>query len=86
MIAIKYDSDKILLQIGVFKSFKNANNLLDFLKSKISDNLFLQTYKKETSDITYKLFAGPFNNDKAQRVAEKLLDLGYSTIYKNNED
>ena len=82
----QYDRNRTLLQIGVFKSFENANNLLDFLKSKISDNLFLQTYKKETGDITYKLFAGPFNNDKAQRVAEKLLDLGYSTIYKNNED
>ena len=80
---LKISDSKILLQIGAFNKIENANKLLDFLKSKINDNLFLQDFKKESKINLYKLFAGPFNSDnEANIVAEKLLDLGFSTIYK----
>ena len=74
---------KVILQIGAFNEKKNALSLLDFLKSKIDDNLFIKDSKILEGKVIYKLFAGPYNEEKIAKVsAEKLLELGFSTIYK----
>ena len=72
-----------LLQIGVFEEKKNALNLLTFLKSKIDDNLFIKNATILEDKIIYKVFAGPYKEEKIAKLsAEKLLELGFNTIYK----
>ena len=62
---------------------ENAINLLAFLKSKIDDNLKIKNLKILEGKVIYKLFAGPYQEEKIAKVsAEKLLELGFSTIYK----
>jgi len=74
---------KVILQIGAFNEKENALNLLAFLKSKIDDNLFIKDAKILEGKVIYKLFAGPYKEEKIAKVsAEKLLELGFSTIYK----
>ena len=76
-------NSKFLLQIGVFEEKKNALNLLIFLKSKIDDNLFIKNATILEDKIIYKVFAGPYREEKAAKLsAEKLLELGFNTIYK----
>ena len=76
-------NSKFLLQIGVFQEKENALNLLNFLKSKIDDNLFIKNATILEDKITYKVFAGPYEEEKiAKSSAEKLLELGFNTIYK----
>ncbi len=75
-------NSKLLLQIGVFKK-KNALNLLAFLKSKIDDNLFIKNATILEDKIIYKVFAGPYKEEKIAKLsAEKLLKLGFNIIYK----
>ncbi len=75
-------NSKFLLQIGVFKK-KNALNLLAFLKSKIDDNLFIKNATILEDKIIYKVFAGPYKEEKIAKLsAEKLLKLGFNIIYK----
>ena len=76
-------NSKFLLQIGVFEEKKNALNLLTFLKSKIDDNLFIKNATILEDKIIYKVFAGPYKEEKIAKLsAEKLLELGFNTIYK----
>ena len=73
----------ILLQIGAFQEKKNALDLLAYLKSKIDDNLFIKDTIIIKDKVIYKLFAGPYSGEKIAKVsAEKLLELGFTTIYK----
>ncbi len=73
----------ILLQIGAFKEKKNALDLLTFLKGKIDDNLFIKNSNTPESKIIYKVLAGPYKEDKIAKIsAKKLLELGFTTIYK----
>ena len=73
----------MLLQIGVFEEEKNALNLLTFLKSKIDDNLFIKNATILEDKIIYKVFAGPYKEENIAKLsAEKLLKLGFNTIYK----
>ena len=75
--------DKVILQIGAFNEKKNALSLLTFLKSKIDDNLFIKDSKLLDDKVIYKLFAGPYREEKIAKVsAKKLLELGFTTIYK----
>ena len=72
-----------ILQVGAFKNKRNALNLLNFLKNKIDDNLFIKDILILDNKLIYKVFAGPFKEEKiAKETAEKLLELGFSTIYK----
>ena len=76
-------NSKFLLQIGAFEEKKNALNLLTFLKSKIDDNLFIKNTKLLEDKIIYKVFAGPYKEETIAKLsAEKLLELGFNTIYK----
>ena len=76
-------NSKFLLQIGVFEEKINALNLLTFLKSKIDDNLFIKNATLLEDKIIYKVFAGPYKEEKIAKLsAEKLLELGFNTIYK----
>ena len=73
----------VMLQIGAFKEKRNALDLLDFLKNKIDDNLFIKDTKIPEDKIIYKLFAGPYKEEElAKFSAEKLLELGFSTIFR----
>ena len=77
------EKSKLILQIGAFKDEKNALKLLNFLKSKINDNLFIKNEIIFDNNLIYKVFAGPFREEKkAKFSAEKLLELGFTTIYK----
>ena len=72
-----------ILQVGAFKNKKNALNLLNFLKDKINDNLYIKDILILDNELMYKVFAGPYKEEKiAKDAAEKLLELGFSTIYK----
>ncbi len=76
-------TNKFLLQLGVFKDKTNALNLLNFLKSKISDNLYIENHNKENNDLIYKVFVGPFyKEENAKTTANKLLKLGFKSIFK----
>ena len=76
-------SSNFILQVGAFKEKKNALNLLNFLKNKIDDNLFIKDILVLDSDLIYKVFAGPYKEEKiAKEAAEKLLELGFRTLYK----
>lgn len=79
----KDNSLPILLQIGVFKDKNNALNLLNLLKNKIEDNSFIKDNIKINNQFIYKVFVGPFEKEEyAKKTAEKLLELGFSSIYK----
>ena len=74
---------KLLLQIGAFEDKKNALDLLTFLKTKIDDNLFIKDAIILENKLIYKLFAGPYKEEKIAKASEqKLRDLGFSAIYK----
>ena len=76
-------ASNFILQVGAFKNKQNALNLLNFLKNKIDDNLFIKDILILDNDLIYKVFAGPYKKEKiAKEAAEKLLKLGFSTIYK----
>ncbi|MAH88986.1 MAG: hypothetical protein CMJ06_02940 [Pelagibacterales bacterium] len=76
-------NSSVLLQVGAFKEKKNALNLINFLKSKINDNLFIKDILILDNELIYKVFAGPFKEESvAKEVANKLLELGFNTIYK----
>ena len=76
-------SSNFILQVGAFKSKKNALNLLNFLKNKIDDNLFIKDILVLNNELIYKVFAGPYKEERiAKEAEEKLLELGFSTIYK----
>ena len=56
---------------------------MTFLKSKIDDNLFIKNATILGDKIIYKVFAGPYKEEKIAKLsAEKLLELGFNTIYK----
>jgi len=77
----KNNNISIVLQVGAFNNKKNANKLLNFLKRKISDNLFLK-HNKDDGNHLYKVFVGPFNKEEtAKNIANELLELGYNSIY-----
>ena len=72
-----------ILQVGAFKDKKNALNLLNFLKNKIDDNLFIKDNLILDNNLIYKVFAGPYKGEKiAKEAADKLLELGFKTLYK----
>ncbi len=72
-----------ILQIGAFKEKDNAINLLNFLKTKINDNLFLRDINNLQNKLIYKVFVGPFDKkENAKVAADKLIELGFSIIYK----
>ena len=82
-IKINKKKSRVILQIGAFNEKQNALDLLDFLRNKIDDNLFIKDTKILEDNIIYKVFAGPYKEEKFAKVsAEKLLELGFSTIYK----
>tara|TARA_B100001093_G_C26627676_1_gene927441 strand:+ start:67 stop:921 length:855 start_codon:yes stop_codon:yes gene_type:complete len=75
----------IFLQVGAFSNKKNAKALLNYLKGKINDNLFVKDFSRDNNNILYKVFAGPFlREDIANKISSKILDLGYSTIFVKN--
>ncbi len=74
---------RVYLQVGAFKERKNALNLLNYLKNKIDDNLFVKDVLILDNELIYKVFAGPYKEEsRAKESAEKLLELGFSSIYK----
>ena len=75
----------IFLQVGAFSNKKNAKTLLNYLKGKINDNLFVKDFSRDNKNFLYKVFVGPFlREDIANKVSSKILDLGYSTIFVKN--
>ena len=75
----------IFLQVGAFSHKKNAQTLLNYLKGKINDNLFVKDFSRANKNFIYKVFVGPFlSEDIANKVSSKILDLGYSTIFVKN--
>ena len=75
----------IFLQVGAFSNKKNAKTLLNYLKGKINDNLFVKDFSRDNKSFLYKVFVGPFlSEDMANKVSSEILDLGYSTIFVKN--
>jgi len=75
----------IFLQVGAFSNKKNAKALLNYLKGKINDNLFVKDFSRDNNNFLYKVFVGPFlREDIANKISSKILDLGYSTIFVKN--
>lgn len=74
---------KLILQIGAFREKSNALNLLNFLKTKIDDNLYLLDNNGTNGEKVYKVFAGPFYKEqKADIAAQKLIELGFNILLK----
>ena len=82
---VKNTKNNIFLQVGAFDNKDNAYTLLNYLKNKINDNLFIKDFSKKNKDTVYKVFVGPFlKEDLANSVSNKILDIGYSTIFVKN--
>lgn len=83
---INKNKNSFLLQVGAFSEIKNANELMNYLKTIINDNLFIKNYKEKSESFIYKVFVGPFDKEaEAKEVAAELQSLGYNIIYKKNK-
>ena len=83
---INKNKNSFLLQVGAFSEIKNANELMNYLKTIINDNLFIKNYKEKSESFIYKVFVGPFDKEaEAKEAAAELQSLGYNIIYKENK-
>ena len=78
--------ESIYIQLGAFVNEENANRLVTSISNILSKNLTIKTYPVIQGSTFYKVRVGPIEEkDKAEEIANKLLNLGYNIHFINKE-